>query len=95
MEINGSFNVQFEDAEAIARLHASAVANHVEQLNAETERWCWKAISQGEGNRVWRSAPEPHETPDMGTTYYFAILKPGEPAPGKGVIFGPFSKEKN
>ena len=64
------------------------VKRHIEWLTQLTERWCWKAIAQGVGNRVWRSDPV-YE--DFKVTYHFQILKPGECAPGSGVIIGPFS----
>lgn len=63
-------------------------AHHAEWLNTLMEQWCWKAIGQGIGNRVWRSNPI-YE--DFKITYQFQILKPGEPAPGSGIVIGPFS----
>jgi hypothetical protein len=64
---------------------------HAELIAKETERWLWKAIAQGVGNRVWRSEPEPMPRPEYGWTYRFAVLKPGELPPGVGVIYGPIS----
>lgn len=69
----------------------AAVRRHAESLYAETERWIWKAIAQGVGNRVWRSNPIQDPRHIAVTHYQFAILKPGEPSPA-GVVFGPFSK---
>jgi hypothetical protein len=66
-----------------------------ERLQAETDRWCWKALAQGVGNRVWRSNPIAEPWPSTVTTYEFAILKPGEPAPGSGWVFGPFSGQSS
>lgn len=62
-----------------------------ERLNAETERWIWKAIAQGVGNRVWRSNPIADPWPSTVTRYQFAILGPDDLAPGAGVVFGPLS----
>jgi len=63
-----------------------------EQLQAETDRWIWKAIAQGVGNRVWRSNALTDPWPSTTIRYQFAVLRPGEPAPGAGVVLGPFSK---
>lgn len=60
----------------------------LDELNAETERWIWKAMARGVGNRVWRSDPM-WEGQTM--KHAFAILEPDDPAPGAGMIFGPFS----
>ena len=57
-------------------------------LAAEVERWLWKALAQGVGNRVWRSDPE---LQSGAVIYRFAILKPGDPPPGTGIIYGPMS----
>lgn len=62
--------------------------HHAEWLNHITEQWCWKAIAQGVGNRVWRSDPV-YE--NFRITYSFQILKPDECAPGSGIVIGPFS----
>jgi hypothetical protein len=69
------------------------VHHAAEKLNAETERWIWKAIAEGIGNRVWRSNPISEPWPSTVTTYHFAILKPGQAAPGSGLVFGPFSNQ--
>lgn len=73
-------------------LLTNLVRAHADQLAAETERWIWKAIAQGIGNRVWRSEPEPQPWPSTVTIYRFAILKPGDPPPGVGIIYGPLSQ---
>lgn len=70
---------------------ADLIRAHADRLAAETERWIWKAIAQGIGNRVWRSDPEPMQWPSFGMLYRFQILKPGEPPPGTGIIYGPLS----
>lgn len=72
-------------------IRSAAIQQNVNALHAETERWIWKAIAQGVGNRVWRSNPIHEPWPSTVTRYEFAILKPGEPCPA-GVVFGPFSK---
>lgn len=61
------------------------------RIEEETERWCWKALAQGVGNRVWRSELQPMEWPSYGYRCNFAILKPGEYPPDSGVVIGPFS----
>lgn len=67
---------------------------HAERLAAETERWCWKAVARGVGNRVWRSDSEPvNDDRGFRIVHRFAILAPGQCAPGSGMVFGPFSKE--
>lgn len=66
-----------------------------DSVNAETERWCWKALAQGVGNRVWRSEPK-HVGDSIGgyrIVHNFQILTPGEGVPGAGVVFGPFGPE--
>ena len=77
--------------ETLSSLGAEQAKVHARRLQAETDRWCWKAIAQGVGNRVWRSNPILNED-NFVTTYQFAILRPGEAAPGSGLVFGPFSK---
>lgn len=72
-------------------MHSDAVRMFNERLAAETERWIWKAIAQGVGNRVWRSNAVSEEWPSTVVRHRFAILKPGELAPGAGIVFGPFS----
>ncbi|MFZ5704955.1 MAG: hypothetical protein ACOY5R_06770 [Pseudomonadota bacterium] len=68
---------------------AAAVA----KLNAETERWCWKAIAKGVGWRVWRSDATPElDANGHRMTYQFQLLPPGHAAPASGWIFGPFSQ---
>lgn len=73
-------------------LQSEAIQRQAESLVAETERWCWKALAQGTGMRVWRSEPGQMPFPNYGLTYKFAILEPGQSPPGSGTIFGPFSK---
>ena len=80
-----------EAVEALNSFGADQAKIHDERLQAETDRWCWRAIAQGVGNRIWRSDPILNEDTFV-TTYQFAILKPGEAAPGSGIVFGPFSK---
>lgn len=74
-----------------ASLRNAGLQQNANALLAETERWIWKAIAQGVGNRVWRSNPIQDPRSVAVTHYQFAILKPGEPSPA-GVVFGPFSK---
>jgi len=90
------YRYEFTDAEitrAVPKLDLSneALRFSIERLNAETERWIWKAMAQGIGNRVWRSNPLPEPWPSTVTRYQFAIVAPGESPPGAGMFFGPFS----
>ncbi|CAM5513713.1 hypothetical protein [Sphingobium scionense] len=90
MKLEFKCDIPAEAMDAWNALAAEQAKDHEERLQAETDRWCWKAIAQGVGNRVWRSDP----VVDDGTfvaTYQFMILKPGMHPPGAGVIFGPFS----
>jgi hypothetical protein len=72
----------------------AVVRAHADRLAAATEAMCWKAMAQGVGNRVWRSHGLAEPWPSTVVNYQFAILKPGDPVPGSGVVFGPFSKIK-
>lgn len=90
--ISWSGMVTPESASILGDMLRETAEHHVRQLVAVTERWCWKAIARGIGNRVWRSNPITEEWPNMGASYQFQILAPGERAPGSGVVFGPFSK---
>ncbi len=67
-------------------------AAHMEWLSIETERWIWKAIAQGVGNRLWRSHPLTQGYPPVKIHYHFVILKPGDDLPAAGYIMGPFSQ---
>lgn len=65
-----------------------------EQMAALTEQLCRRAASKGEGYRVFISNPEP-ENDVRGFRYRFdtKILEPGEPAPGSGLIYGPWPSD--
>lgn len=78
---------QIKNMRASRNLHVSP--SQAEWVMKITEQYCWRAIAQGVGNRVWRSDPF---LVDFNVTYSFQILRPGEPAPGSGIVFGPFSK---
>ena len=75
-------------------LRDELIQHQVEWLNAQTEAICWKAIAKGVGYRVWRSNPIYEPWPSTVVTWKFAILAPGEHAPGAGVVFGPFSSDR-
>lgn len=69
------------------------IRTHGVWLAIETERWIWKAIAQGVGNRVWRSRPLARDDPPMTVFYDFKIIKPGDELPDvEGFIMGPFSQ---
>lgn len=55
----------------------------IDELEAETERWLWKALAKGTGCRVWRSDPI-FEGDQI--KHVFAILEPGEQPPGEGTV---------
>lgn len=65
-----------------------------EQMAALTEQLCRQAASKGEGFRVFISSPEP-ENDVRGFRYRFdtKILAPGEPAPGSGIVYGPWPSD--
>jgi hypothetical protein len=69
-----------------AALHAAR------KLLAEEERWIWKAMAEGVGNRVWRSHALAEPWPGTSVSYRFKVLRPGDSVPGAGIVFGPFSK---
>lgn len=60
-----------------------------DQIMKMTERWCWRAIAQGIGNRLWRS---PVKIIDEQMVVEFKILGPNDHPPGSGIIHGPWSK---
>lgn len=60
-----------------------AMAALIDELDEETERWLWKALAKGTGYRVWRS--DPMFEGDQ-VSHAFAILAPGEQAPGEGTV---------
>lgn len=55
-----------------------------DELDAETERWLWKALAKGTGYRVWRSDPM-FEGDQI--KHAFAILAPDDDMPGEGTVF--------
>ncbi|WP_313326247.1 hypothetical protein [Sphingobium yanoikuyae] len=88
LEFKCDFPAETMDAwNALGAEHAKV---HAECLQAETDRWCWKAIAQGVRNRVWRSDPVVNDE-TFAVTYQFMILTPGMHPPAKGIIFGLFS----
>jgi hypothetical protein len=70
------------------------ILNHTAaRIAAETDRWCWKAIARGVGWRVWRSeARMEADATGHRIVHDFQLLPPDHPAPGTGMIFGPFSQ---
>lgn len=65
-------------------------AHTLKQVADATERWVRKAIEKGPGWSVWRSNPRPKgdEIGDIFVIVYdFALIEPGAPAPGAGVLF--------
>lgn len=91
IEFTGQFDASDDFLATMTNLADEQAKVHAARLQAETDRWCWKAIARGVGNRVWRSNPiVDHDTFVM--RYQFQILAPGQPAPGSGMVFGPFSQ---
>ncbi len=64
------------------------MADLEKQLEEETTEWLWKALSRGVGYRVWRSDPK-YIRNDGGIEiqHRFAIIAPGQQAPGPGMLF--------
>lgn len=90
LNVSCDFQVSDEFLSAMSSIADEQAKVHAQRLHAETERWMWKAIAQGVGNRVWRSDPEFNED-TFAVTYKFMILAPGQHPPASGLIFGPFS----
>lgn len=62
-----------------------------EKIAAETEDWCAKAASKGEGFRLFRSdARREYDADGHRIVHDFQILAPGEHAPASGVVYGPW-----
>ncbi len=91
VKLDFKFDLPGQALETLESFGAEQAKVHAERLQEETDRWCWKAIAQGVGNRVWRSDPVVNDETFV-VTYQFMILKPGMHPPSSGLIFGPFSE---
>lgn len=72
---------------ALGQAKRAAADLHTTTINIVTERWLKKLLGQGPGWKLWRSHPQPQEEDPFIIRYGFALVPPGEDAPGAGILF--------